>query len=148
HYAQVLPLLRPDDDGKQATIFGKLGELNVAMNLYETGCDYLQRAIALWQKIQNYQFEAETRVTLGKAYNSLGNDAEAFKQFKNVATIFEKLEDQEAIGNAYVLLGATAPTQKDALDYYSRALAIWQKLGLKKDEASTLTAIASFYSSL
>jgi len=146
HYTLMLPLLQAEAQASsKASVLFKLGMLSRRMEYYAQAKDYLQQALPLSRDFPIPNFKADVHYYLGLTNSALGDNRQAYEHLRQALPIYEKLNERKRVADVYALLGQLAPTPREVFDYYSKARAAFQKLGLKKQEARMLDSIGMFY---
>ncbi|NOU18886.1 MAG: tetratricopeptide repeat protein [Bacteroidales bacterium] len=145
-----------------AETFNSLGQIYYDMSDYQKSIDCYKNAIKIRESINNPQGLAIAYYNFGRTHTSIGNYQLALEQFQKALKTFEQINAQDGIANScngigmvYENLSQSTLAVKEnetnyqkALEYYLRALEIFQKLEKKDEEGNTYQNIANVYSRL
>jgi CHAT domain-containing protein/Tfp pilus assembly protein PilF len=119
---------------------------------FASSYQYLQRALEIWRRIGDHEWEIRTLSALAVTEGVLGDDERALQTLLTAQEIARKYrknaKDRTAeaemvgnIGSAYLWLGKT----KKALKYYTKALEIDRETGNRVGAASLMNSIGRIY---
>src|SRR5581483_3598089 len=111
-----------------AVVFGEMGEREKSRAEEEI-------AFRIGEELGDRELQADALNNLGNNYLNTGDVARARATHERVLALRTALNNPRGIGDSDINLGAVAMAQHDytaALDYSQRALAIYEKLGLKR----------------
>ena len=146
--------------------YSQLGEYDSAFDAISTCDDFLTRRgyyavrvelygqlVAAWQQTdarENWNYQASL-ISLGNAYNSLGEYPRAIDYHQQSLDIKQAIGDRSGVaislnnlGNAYYSLGE----YPQAIDYYQQSLEITQAIGDRSGVAISLIGLGNAYYSL
>ncbi len=109
---------------------------------------FANEALALSQKINFPEGEANTYFYLGYSYYATGDMPKALESILKALGIYEKIGNTNKIGYAYNAIGLIYKSQdetKDALIFFRRACSTWNKQGFKEGISLALSNLGSIY---
>lgn len=110
--------------GKEADALKNLGRIDCRRRRFETGLDYLDRALALSRALGNLQEEQRTLNELALCQMDAGNRTGAASTFDDAVRVAETLVDYPGIWTARFYLGQIAEEERNpslALEQYRAA---------------------------
>jgi tetratricopeptide (TPR) repeat protein len=133
-----------------STLYNEEAELYEAQK-YEEALARFQAALAIFQEINDRQWEGYTLSYIGDVYYALGQYQEALKYHEEALAIFREIDDREGEGMSLDSIGTVCykvGQYQESLRYYEEALAISRELGLRAEEGATLQNIGNVYERL
>ena len=109
---------------------------------------FANEALALSQKINFPEGEANTYFYLGYSYYATGDMPKALESILKALGIYEKIGNTNEIGYAYNAIGLIYKSQdetKDALIFFKQAHSTWSKQGFKEGISLALSNLGSIY---
>jgi tetratricopeptide (TPR) repeat protein len=109
---------------------------------------FANEALALSQKINFPDGEADTYFYLGYSYYAIGDMPKALEFVLKSLGIYEKIGSTNDMGYAYNAIGLIYKSQdktKDALTFFKRASSTWSKQGFKEGISLALSNLGSIY---
>lgn len=122
---------RIGDRGAEAYALRGIGVTQLVLGRFETGGEYLEQALALFQDVGDVPGQARTLTNLGMAEERLGLPS-AIERQKQALTLFQELGDEVNEARSLLNIGLTEERvgQLDtAVEQYSRALATFRQVG-------------------
>ncbi|MBL1407842.1 tetratricopeptide repeat-containing sensor histidine kinase [Sphingobacterium faecale] len=144
YYLLALRIAEAENDMRNIEIAcNGLGNAYIAIpGREQLALEYLERALAIAKKEGNQRGIAIQYLTIGGHYNAMQQYGKAREYFRLLLEINEKIEDKKGIG---ISLKALANSYQDAADdlnlaeqYYGQALALFQEINDKLQQAGTL----------
>lgn len=145
-----------------AKSYNFLGQIYFDLADYSKSIDYYTKEIEIRESIKDPEGLAIAYYNFGRTHINIGNYQLALEQFQKALKTFEQINHQEGIANScngigmvYENLSQSTLAIKDnesnynkALEYYQRALEIWQKISSRSQEGNSLQNIGNVYSRL
>ncbi|WP_052559334.1 tetratricopeptide repeat protein, partial [Enhygromyxa salina] len=113
--------------------------------------DFLERSLAVHEKLGHLQGQANQLGNLGICYRTLGDIPKAIDFHERSLAIEEKIGRLQGQASALTNLGNCYRTLGDipkAIDFHERSLAIEEKIGRLQGQASALTNLGNCYRTL
>lgn len=130
------------DQNNVGLVYKSIGNYMLAMEMFN-------RSAEVAQKIDNPRDEGIAVVNRALVYRIQGDYARANSEYSYAVSLFQKANFKEGLAGAYLGIGKMLELQDNdqiaALDYYTKALAIYDKLELKRAQAETLLQIGELY---
>lgn len=145
-----------------AKTYNGLGQLYYNIADYPKSTDCFTKEIEIKESMNDPEALAIAYYNFGNTLNNIGEYQPALEQYQKALKTFEQIGKQEGIatscfgiGNVYANLSQSTLAIKDneanynkGLEYYQRALGIYQNLGKRSEEGKSLQNIAIVYSNL
>ncbi len=119
-------------------------ELDSAMLFY-------RKSLEINRRLENYHVIAYTEVEIAKTLTKQGNYPEALELLYKSLMQFEKIGDQEGVGDVYKAIGRVHSKQRNydkALNALFKACRLYEKIGQKREVINALFNISVNYSSI
>lgn len=116
---------------------------------YQQALSYYQQAIPLHQIAKQDQEETRTINNIGELYQTLGQEAIAYKYHQQALRLAQKQGDRWLEATILNDLGVLAknwqPTVINTQEYYKQALMIFRAIGAREDERTLLKNLGYWY---
>jgi len=142
-----------------AQLLQNMGELNLRLGKTTEAIAYYYKSLNLYESLNDQKGRGASLNQIGGIYASQGDFDKADEKYKESLKISLELDDNLLIAKSYGYLGRlytigdpNCLTQackkeraKKALDYLSKSLDLFEKLGLQREVATTLSNIGNIY---
>lgn len=129
-----------------------LGLVHKSMGDHAKALELFDESIKIAQSVKNVRDEGIATVNRALVYRIAGNYDQAGKDYARAIELFTQCDFKEGLAGAYLGTGRMIYLQKGdsagALDYYQKALKIYEELELPRAQAETLVQTAVIYKDL
>ncbi len=137
------------DPGQQAQALGNQGSAYYLLENYEAALAAYFKSLALNKQIRNLRGQSSCLNNIGNVYLAGSHEAQAMQCYRQSLALDRQRGDSLGVGDSYVNLATASTaldtTQRQALAYYQRALALFRAAGNTAKATSALNNIADTY---
>ena len=137
------------DPGQHAQALGNQGSAYYLLENYEAALAAYFKSLALNKQTRNLRGQSSCLNNIGNVYLAGSHEAQAMQCYRQSLALDRQRGDSLGVGDSYVNLATASTaldtTQRQALAYYQRALALFRAAGNTAKATSALNNIADTY---
>lgn len=147
---EVINTFRNRQRAGEADTLSELGNAYLTLGQYQRAIELFQQALSIYQQLGIREEELKTLAKVGSTYSVIGQLQEGFRFYQQAIKVSDKIDDQKLRADLLMFLSfyfivIAFEDYEQSINAYQEALAIYQKLGLKGEEAGSFAILGMTY---